>query len=393
MLTEPSTSALEFLKRKKLAPSFDYRDVWQQEHSINFTVTKAMQLDVLEDINSAIIDAVAEGKTLYQFKKDLTPTLVKKGWWGEQEQTDPLTGEKKLVQLGSPHRLKTIYRTNMRTARAAGQWGRADKHKKTHPYLLYELGPSQNHRDEHVGWAGIILPIDDPWWQTHYPPNGFGCKCRVRSVSKHEYQDLIKTKQYLTTAPSITLKEWINKRTGEVEHIPQGIHPAFAYHIGQHRDQQSHSIIRNKINASESDLALGIVDSLVMSQVFKSWHAQPATGSSFVIGALDVDLTARLGAKQRAVLISDQTLAKQQQRHPELSLDEYQLIPKIINDGTVVLIGADRVHIYETNKHVYKLVVKTTTEKHENYITTFHRGRDKQLSNDIAKGELIRGEE
>lgn len=53
------------------------------------------------------------------------PQLVNAGWWGVQLMDDPLTGETKAVQLGSEERIKTIYRTNMRTARAAGQCGTA----------------------------------------------------------------------------------------------------------------------------------------------------------------------------------------------------------------------------------------------------------------------------
>jgi hypothetical protein len=62
----------------------------------------------------------------------------------------------------------------MRVSRSAGQWQRIDRTKKTLPYLVYYLGPSANHRDEHVGWAGTILPVDHPWWDTHFVPNGWG---------------------------------------------------------------------------------------------------------------------------------------------------------------------------------------------------------------------------
>ena len=32
-------------------------------------------------------------------------------------------------------------------------------------------------RPEHRAWHGLILPIDHPLWDTHYPPNGWGCRC------------------------------------------------------------------------------------------------------------------------------------------------------------------------------------------------------------------------
>lgn len=32
-------------------------------------------------------------------------------------------------------------------------------------------------RDEHRVWNNIKLPIEHPFWRTHYPPNGYNCRC------------------------------------------------------------------------------------------------------------------------------------------------------------------------------------------------------------------------
>lgn len=166
--------ALAFLKNKVLQPGFSYLDVWAAEHAVAFTVAKGMQADLLETIRAELLKALAEGRTLAQFQKDLTPLLQKEGWWGVQKMHDPHSGETKPVQLGSPRRLKTIYRANLRTARAAGQWQRIERTKKALPYLVYGLGPSEHHRELHVRWDGKVLPVDDPWWREHNPPNGYG---------------------------------------------------------------------------------------------------------------------------------------------------------------------------------------------------------------------------
>ena len=223
--------ALDYFRAKDLRPGFDYRDVWGQEHAHAFTVAKAIQLDILDDIREAVEDALAEGQTFRQFSKDLTPTLQKKGWWGKKEQIDPADGEKRTVQLGSPRRLRTIYRSNLRAARAAGQWQRIQRTKSTHPYLLYELGPSETHRPQHAAWAGTLLPANDPWWQTHFTPNGWGCKCRVRQVSKREAQ----RRGGVTERPPYDPVEWTNKRTGEVQTVDRGLDPAWAGNPGVNR--------------------------------------------------------------------------------------------------------------------------------------------------------------
>ncbi|MGL5164254.1 MAG: phage minor head protein, partial [Plesiomonas shigelloides] len=116
----PPKEALAWFKKKGLKPAFDYRDVWKEEHANAFTVAKMLNADLLVDVRQLVENAIAEGQTFQQFAAVLKPLLVKSGWWGVQLMDDPLTGEAKPVQLGSEGRLKIIYRTNMRTARAAG---------------------------------------------------------------------------------------------------------------------------------------------------------------------------------------------------------------------------------------------------------------------------------
>jgi len=229
--------ALAWFKAKKLKISFDYRDVWKQEHTHAFTVAKVMQEGILVDIKNHLDDAIEKGTTFEQFKKELTPLLQAQGWWGIKNVKDPKTGRLVKAQLGSPRRLRTIFDANLRTARAAGQWGRFQRTKKALPFLVYELGPSLEHRDDHVKWAGIILPIDHPFWLTHFTPNGYGCKCRIRQVSQREKDRLIKIGQYTTTAPKIEMVEWLNKRTGEVEKVPKGIDPGWDNNPGIDRDE------------------------------------------------------------------------------------------------------------------------------------------------------------
>ena len=268
--------ALAWLKSKKLTPGFDYRDVWRQEHSIGFTVAKMTQLDLLSDVRALVEDAMASGQSFAEFREVLKPLLVKRGWWGQQMMDDPLTGETKPVQLGSDRRLRTIYDTNMRTARSAGQWDRIQRTKRAMPYLLYTLGPSREHRAEHLKWANLCLPVDDPFWLTYFCPNGWGCKCGVRQVSKYEYDQLQKngvprnvqqlddsgqptghvvrqTVPVRTEAPPVKRVKWVNKRTGEEEMVPEGIDPGWDYNPGTRRQAELERQLAAKQSAFDSD--------------------------------------------------------------------------------------------------------------------------------------------
>ncbi|MBU5877150.1 hypothetical protein JVW17_20790, partial [Vibrio cholerae O1] len=63
------------------------------------------------------------------------------------------------------------------------------------------------------------------------------CKCWVRQVSKREAEKLIAEGKVKTPAPDTPNKQWANKRTGDVEVLPEGIEPGWNYNPGKKREQ------------------------------------------------------------------------------------------------------------------------------------------------------------
>lgn len=226
----PPEEALRFFRRKGLRAGFAWQDVWQEEHDLAFTVAKLTDLDLLADVREAVDQAIENGTTLEQFKRELTPRLMKAGWWGVREQVDPLTKEKRLVQLGSARRLETIFRTNMMTAYAAGEWEQIQETKASAPYLMYDAIDDNRTRKEHKAWDGMVLPIDDAWWDSHRPPNGWNCRCGVIQLSKYDLRAMGKAAP--DKAPPIKRREWVNARTGEVMQVPIGIDGGWDYNPG-----------------------------------------------------------------------------------------------------------------------------------------------------------------
>ena len=254
--------ALNYIKDKNLKVGFSYKDVWNEEHATAFTVAKAMQLDVLSDIKKAVEKALEEGHSFEHFKKNLKPILQQKGWWGKKKMTDPLTGAEIDAQLGSDRRLKTIYNVNLRSAFQKAQYDRTMA-SDLHPYLMYRVGNAQKHREQHLAWDGLILPKDDPFWDNHLPPNGYGCKCYTRAVSeprKERYErDGIKIPpkadgsgggilRVKTEAPLEEYRTYFNERKGTIERIPKGITPGFNWNQGKARNENIKNILTEKFN-------------------------------------------------------------------------------------------------------------------------------------------------
>lgn len=295
--------ALAYMRSKTLAVGFDHRDVWREAHATAFTVAKAMQVDVLESIQDALDQAMAEGRTFQQFTKELTPTLQRLGWWGESEEVDPLAGKVRAVQLGSPRRLKVIYDTNMTIAYQAGQWARIQRNKASAPYLKYVLGPSKEHRADHAQWAGTILPVDHEWWKTHRPKNGWGCQCDVIALSEFQAQQ----QGGVTQAPEVKTRRWVNKRTGEVSDVPVGIDPGWDFNPGAVAlDVHTANVFGTKLKTARPDIgamamqAAGDYVRATMHRDFRRWaesfytHASHHAGEVKLVSVMGSDVLAAL---------------------------------------------------------------------------------------------------
>lgn len=228
----PPEEAIAYFRSKGMAlpaASFDYRDVWRGDHASTFVVAKAMQEDVARAIREELDRAMAEGRTLAAFQADLAPRLQAMGWWGGATMTDPLTGETREVRLGSMHRLRTIFDTNMRTAQAAGRWSQIQRNRRAFPYLRYHQIDRPTKRLQHKRFDGLVRPVDDPIWARIYPPNGWFCGCAVFQVTQGEIDRGVHE-----VSPPFDLDEveWENTRTGGTEEVPRGIHPGFDVNPG-----------------------------------------------------------------------------------------------------------------------------------------------------------------
>ena len=249
----PPAEAIEHFRRKKYHTAFDWRDTDAALHLRSFTVAKAMRVDILGDIREAVDAAMAEGMSFEGFRASLEPTLRKKGWWGRQMMTDPETDVERLVQLGSPHRLRTIYDTNIRMSTARGRWERFERNREFFPYLRYVSVLDGNERPEHRAWHDTVLPMDHPWWTTHAPPNGWHCRCLLVALSE---DDLERYGLSVSPDPAVDSRPWTNRRSGKTVQVPRGIDPGFAHNVGTLDPVRgAQDVLSDKLAAAAPDIA------------------------------------------------------------------------------------------------------------------------------------------
>jgi SPP1 gp7 family putative phage head morphogenesis protein len=221
--------ALQWFRAKGYNTTFAWQDAWKSDHADAFTVAKMANVDLLRDVRMAVDKAMASGQSFEQFRKELEPVLVDAGWWGHQEVIDPLTQQAVVAELGSVRRLRIIYQVNMQTSYAAGAWDAIQETKGEAGLLMYDAIDDERTREEHRAWDGIILPVDDPWWSSHYPPNGWNCRCSVIQLTAEQAE----AEGYKgAAAPEVKTREYTNPRTGEVSQVPIGIDSGFDYNVG-----------------------------------------------------------------------------------------------------------------------------------------------------------------
>lgn len=386
--------ALAYFERQGLRTSVNWSEMQHVEFARDFTVAKIAKLDMLTGMHNFIQQGLADGATRPQIEAGIIAQLKREDMWGLVTDKSK-TGTAEPVFFG-PRRVANMVATNIRVARAAGQWERIQRAKADRPYLLYRHKPCRHPRYWHLKWDGTILPVDHPWWRKHFPPNGWGCGCIVIQLSE---ADLRRRKLKVSAAPPDEgpVRRWERPATGDVHFVPAGIDPGWDYNPGV----ASLQALAEKAAVSIAEAAgLGMIEparqtlaSIVDSPAFIQFLVHDETAQAFPMMVLDPADAAVLSARTVVARLSAETLAKQARNHPELALAEYRGIPGAVH-APIVIKQSERVMIYvqPAGTKFDVIVVKATEDGGELYVTSYRQQDRKHLQRLVKGGTVIRGE-
>lgn len=211
----PPEKAVKYLENKGYKITNDWRELWEDAHAKAFTVAKMTDIKLLKDTKGRLETALKEGWSADKTQRELTNLFKEKGWWGKKTIKDE-NGEEKQVQLGSPYRVRTIYRQNIQSAYNAGRYLEILEDVDFSPNLQYICILDGQTRPEHRALHGKVMRHDDPAWAVILPPNGWGCRCTIRSLSDDEVKK--RGLKVENSKGKISCKEVvINKETGETK--------------------------------------------------------------------------------------------------------------------------------------------------------------------------------
>ena len=207
----PFLEQIAFFRAKLNLPTEFWDDILKAAHNRAFVVAGATKAELLTDLNMAVTAAIQDGETISAFRKRFDEIVAKHGW--------SYNGER-------DWRSRIIYQTNLSSSYSAGRWAQLHDPDllKSRPYWEYIHNDNVSHpRPLHLQWSGTVLSYDDPWWKTHFTPNGWGCRCRIAAVTADQYPGL----------PAPNNGTYIHTdRNGEVHTIPEGIDYGWDYAPG-----------------------------------------------------------------------------------------------------------------------------------------------------------------
>lgn len=367
------------LRLGNLVPTAKWDDLWQAQHDRAFMVAGATKADLLADLAAAVDKAISQGTSLEEFRRDFRRIVEDRGWHG-------WTGEG--TKGGEAWRTRVIYRTNMRTSYAAGRMAQLASGGFT--FWVYRHGGSVEPRIIHLGWDGMVLPPDHPFWATHAPPNGWGCSCYVLGARS------FRGAQRLGGQPGKALPDgWqkLDPRTG----APVGIDKGWAYAPGATATDDILALAP-KLEALPREISVALIQDWVRSALFAKWFANPR--GSFPLARLTEPDAKSIGSKLQVASISAETAAKQARAHGELAALEYVRVQAVVDGATLKLVDTNPetgrkslIYVLEepaSDRGGYVFIVKATESGQGLFVTSYRRlSRDAALR-DAEIGRLMR---
>lgn len=181
--------------------------------------------------------------------------------------------------------LRAEYDLARANIRSATKWNDLQAIKDVMPFVRYGTAEDERVRHVHALLNGVIKPIDDPFWDTWWPPNGWGCRCGVRP----ELSDAGSTKVPDDLPPPKTMFATNVGKLGVV--FPQG-HPYYKAPVA--------------IAAAVMAAAAPSEDASLLSAIRKAWSADTAEPAHVLdrAGALLQDFAERIRPHLPALAIN-----------------------------------------------------------------------------------------
>lgn len=162
----PFDEAIQYLKARVSLTKAEWADLEPKLAFRAFTMAKLTQCDYIEAVRGRLVHALKSGEGFEQVWSDIQAiadadgATIKPGYW------------------------ETVYRTNVQTAYNVGRRMQIDRD----PPAALALMVLEDERTSSIcrPLAGLVLPYNHTFWDTHWPPFHFNCRTTVRAIYEDE---------------------------------------------------------------------------------------------------------------------------------------------------------------------------------------------------------------
>ena len=186
-LNLPPEGALRYFDSLNLPLPANAGEAIAQTAAKGRSIAGIYQQEIVGDLLNSLRQSAAEGTPFATWRKNALAMLRERGLALDKagDMVQQSTGE--VVGTGlTRHRLQTIFQTQMTNARMASLWQKLQENKDARPYLQYSAINDARTRPAHRALDNVVYPIDDPFWDYFYPPNGFRCRCYVMALAPRD---------------------------------------------------------------------------------------------------------------------------------------------------------------------------------------------------------------
>lgn len=156
-------AAYAYLKARKVELPADFYARFEALRPEAWTVGKLAQLESIETVKKSLLDALKSGASFEDWQK---------------------TAQK--MDIFPKHYREVVFRNAMLSSYNSAKWASFRDNAQRFPVLRYSAINDGRTRPAHSAMHGLMMPVNDPRWQTLAPPSGHNCRCTLQSLTEKQ---------------------------------------------------------------------------------------------------------------------------------------------------------------------------------------------------------------
>jgi len=160
-------AAESFIRSKTAMTREEFASVSEGYRRYAFTVARVDSESLVAELRDKLADAVAQGQTREEFAAGVNAAFDAAG-----------------VTRLHPYHLQTVFETNVMAAYSAANWDLLHSDAARGLFRFYEVNVVEDERTCPIcgPLGGVRKAVDDPFWETRWPPYHMRCRCTILAL-------------------------------------------------------------------------------------------------------------------------------------------------------------------------------------------------------------------